>query len=236
MVDISIVLPAYNEEEILERTVTALRTGLENFPMTWQILIVENGSTDATLNIATDLSTSLPEVSVCTLMEPDYGAALAEGFRRSHGRYVVNFDVDYYDLGFLDAAIKLSNDHAASIVVASKRAEGSDDRRPLLRRILTACFTAVLVRGFKLPVSDAHGMKLLKRDELAALVDTCEMTQSLFDVELILRADRAGLLVLELPVKVDEQRRPRSSVLRRTFQVLKDLNRLRRALQRAKAA
>lgn len=231
MIEISIVLPAYNEEEILERTVTTLRTGLEDFPMSWEILIVENGSTDDTLKLATSMSNSLPEVSVCTLAVPDYGAALAEGFRRSHGQYVVNFDVDYYDLGFLDAAITLSKDRSASIVVASKRAEGSDDRRPLLRRILTACFAVVLVRGFKLPVSDAHGMKLLNRDELTALVDACEMTQSLFDVELILRASRAGLLVLELPIEVNEQRRPRSSVLRRTFQVLKDLNRLRRALQ-----
>lgn len=60
--EISIVLPAYNEEEILERTVTMLRTGLTDLAMDWEILIVENGSTDSTSGIARFLSNSLPQV------------------------------------------------------------------------------------------------------------------------------------------------------------------------------
>jgi len=63
------------------------------------------------------------------------------------------------------------------------------------------------------------------------LVGLCQMTESLFDVELVIRADRAGLLVLELPVVVVELRPPRSSVLRRTVEVLGGLMRLRRMLQ-----
>ena len=225
--DLSIVLPAFNEEEILERTVTSLRSGLSKFEVTWEIVIVENGSTDSTLEIARSLSANHPEVSVVSLDVADYGAALAFGFQSSGGQLVANFDVDYYDLGFLERAITLMNDRSASIVVASKRAKGSRDNRPLARRVVTAGFSAVLQRLFKLPVSDAHGMKLLRRRDLESIVSACEMTESLFDVELILRAARAGLVVLELPVFVAEQRPPRSSVIRRSLRVLRDLNRLR---------
>jgi len=49
--DTTIVLPAHNEEELLEQTVEAIRSGLKDYAQTWEILIIENGSTDRTLQI-----------------------------------------------------------------------------------------------------------------------------------------------------------------------------------------
>ncbi len=229
--DLSVVLPAHNEEYLLKSTTDSVCNYLRSITDDFEVIIVENGSTDRTLEIAQQLSANVPNVTTTHLDRADYGAALAEGFRRAQGTFVVNFDVDYFDFGFLEHGLSLAKESGAAVVVASKRAEGSDDQRTILRRVLTAGFTAILVRGFGMPVTDAHGMKILRREELLPLVEACQMTESLFDAELVIRAARAGLISRELPVVVKELRPPRSSVARRILEVLGGLLRLHRALR-----
>jgi hypothetical protein len=115
--------------------------------------------------------------------------------------------------------------------VASKRGEGSEDTRPLGRRFVTAIFTAILRKGFGLVVTDTHGMKALRRADLSPLVDVCQCREDLFDTELILRAERAGLGVAELPTVVRDTRPPRSSIASRILRSLTGLIRLRRVLR-----
>jgi hypothetical protein len=83
---------------------------------------------------------------------------------------------------------------------------------------------------FRLRVSDTHGMKLLSRRELAPIVRSCRFRRDLFDTEMILRAERAGLTVVELPVTVRESRPSRTSIMRRIPRSLAGLVRLRIAL------
>lgn len=217
---LSIVLPAHNEIGLLGSTITNLLTGLDERQVDYEILIVENGSSDGTLRLARVLAAQLDRVRVLQLPIGDYGEALATGFSASAGGLVVNFDVDYYDLSFLDAALRAMEGEGTSIVLASKRAPGASDRRPLHRRLLTAAFTAALRSLVDLPVSDAHGMKVLRREELAGVVAACRMRGSLFDVEMVVRAARAGRGIVELPAVVVERRPPRSGLLRRSVESL----------------
>jgi hypothetical protein len=176
-------------------------------------------------------------VRLLTNDHADYGEALATGFRNANGRLVVNFDVDYYDFDFVAGAEQLIDADKIAIVVASKRAPGANDERPRFRRVLTAGFTTALRVGFGLPVSDAHGMKVLQRAELLPIFEECRMRGSLFDVELVLRAGRAGLGAAEIPANVKERRPPRTAVWRRSIESLSGLVRLRVLLSReARAA
>jgi glycosyltransferase involved in cell wall biosynthesis len=216
---------------MLEATVSDLLGGLDAAGRRFEVVVVENGSRDDTAAIARRLANGDGRVSLVTLDHADYGDALAAGFAAARGTVVVNFDVDYYDLDFLALAEKRLMD-GASLVVASKRARGSEDRRPLLRRVLTAGFTTVLRVGFRMPVTDAHGMKAMRRDDLLPVVALCRMRGSLFDVEMVLRAGRAGLETLEVPVRVEERRPPRTAVWRRSLESLSGLLRLRMLLWR----
>lgn len=225
--ELSIVLPAHNEVALLGSTVTNIVAGIESRAKSFEIIVVENGSSDGTLRLARLLAAQLPQVRVLTLPRGNYGAALASGFQAARGDRVVNFDVDYYDLVFLDKALAVMDRDADAIVVASKRAKGSSDGRPLPRRLLTFAFTLLLRSVLGLPVSDAHGMKVLERSVLAPIVDRCALRGSIFDVELVLRAARAGLGVGELPAVVVERRATRSSVSRRTLEALVSIVRLR---------
>jgi glycosyltransferase involved in cell wall biosynthesis len=227
---LSVVLPAHNEEAILEATVTELLEGLRARPLPFDVLIVENGSTDTTWALAQALAGRHPEVRAITEPAPDYGRALRTGLLTATGDAVVNFDVDYYDLAFADQALARLADGAA-IVVGTKRGEGSEDTRALPRRLVTWVFTTILRTGFGLRASDTHGMKALRRTQVAPLAETCRLGTDLFDTELVLRAERRGLVVAELPVRVEERRPARTSIVRRIPRTVVGLGRLRSALR-----
>jgi glycosyltransferase involved in cell wall biosynthesis len=199
----------------------------------FEVLVCENGSADATLEIAHELAEKYPEVVVRHLAAADYGAALHSGLATARGRVVVNFDVDNYDIWFLDlAAEQIEAPGGPDIVVGSKRSVGAKDDRPALRKLATAAF-AFLLRGlFGLAVSDTHGMKAMDREAIDPFARRCRFGKDLFDTELILRAERAGLRTAEIPVSVVERRPARTSILRRVPRTLYGLAKLRVALWR----
>ena len=230
---ISIVMPAHNEQGYLEPAIKAVVAAGHDRNLAFEVLVAENGSTDATRAEAASLAETFNEVTVLTLPVADYGRALKAGFLASSGDVVVNFDVDFVDMGFLDRAVDLVDGGEADIVVGSKRSPGSDDQRRVGRRAVTAVFSFVLRHGFGLHVSDTHGVKALKRTSLLPLVRTCQFGGDIFDTELIIRAERTGLRVRELPVSVVDQRPPRTPILRRIPRSLWGLARLHQALRRA---
>jgi glycosyltransferase involved in cell wall biosynthesis len=200
----------------------------------FELLVVENGSTDGTRDIARSLTGKYPNVRVVSLPVANYGAALREGLIGSRGEFVVTFDVDYYELGFVDQALALleAGDEAPAIVVASKRAPGSRDERPWPRRFVTAIFGWMLRTGFSLSVSETHGMKAMRRAPVEELVRRCRFASDLFDTELIIRSERAGLSVAEVPARTEERRPSRTSIWRRVPRTLAGLVDLRITLWR----
>jgi glycosyltransferase AglD len=229
---ISIVMPAHNEQGYLEPAVKAVLTGLRDRDADFEVLVVENGSVDDTAAEASALAETFSEVRVLRSPVADYGRALKTGFRAAQGDIVVNFDVDLVDLGFLDAAVAVMERTNAVIVVGSKRSPGAEDQRAIGRRFITATFAGILRMAFGLRISDTHGLKALRKAPLADLVEECAFGADIFDTELILKADRAGLTIEEIPVVVREQRAPRTSVVRRIPRALVGLGRLRWALWR----
>lgn len=224
---LSIVLPAHNEADLLEESVRDLVKAMRERGETFEIVIVENGSNDGTVELADQIRLETPEVQVVNLPNADYGAAVARGFEMARGAIVVHFDVDYVDVGFLQKGEAIVEAGAAGIVLASKRAPGSTDRRPVTRRVLTAGFSFAMRLLLRLPVTDAHGMKVLSRAQCSDAARACRMTGALYDVELVLRASRAGVRIAELPIDVRELRPPRTPVWQRSIESGIGLLRLR---------
>jgi len=228
----SVVLPAHNEAELIAPVLDELAQELRRRREPFELIVVENGSTDGTAAILAGLEGAIPELRTVSLAEADYGRAIAKGFQLATAPIVAHFDVDYYDFGFLDDAVRLIDDGSAGIVLASKRAPGADDRRPLQRRLLTAGFTLAMRVVLQTPITDAHGMKVLSRAECAPAAASCQMTGALYDIELVLRASADGVRVVELPATVSELRPPRTPVWRRGMQSGLGLLQLRSLLRR----
>ncbi|MGZ4713005.1 MAG: glycosyltransferase [Acidimicrobiia bacterium] len=233
---ISIVVPAYNEAGLLGTTVRDLVDGLRALDLEFEVHIVENGSTDGTPTIAARIVDAVPEVELHTMRVANYGEALRTGLLAARGETAVIFDVDFWDLQFMKEALDLLDTSADPtgpvIVVGSKRAPGAYDGRAPARRLATAVFSGILRVGFGLGVSDTHGMKVLNIGALRAAVTACRNGSDLFDTELILRAERSGYTVAEIPVAVTERRPARTSIARRVPRTLLGLAKLRLALRR----
>ena len=101
------MLPAHNEADLLERPSTRWSKACAPGACSFEVIIVENGSTDDTAAIARRLEAGIPELRAYSLGEPNYGRALRAGLLAAGGDVVVNFDVDLCDLGFLDRAVPM---------------------------------------------------------------------------------------------------------------------------------
>jgi len=221
----SVVIPVHNEAECLLTEVNALTAELQRGQVDYELILAENGSTDQTGALAEALAQQDPHVRVLRLPSPDYGAAMKAGMLAARGQFVVNFDIDFHDVDFMLRALPLLD--SCGVVVGSKLMAGAEDRRSPLRHLVSWGFTTMLRLLFDWRMDDTHGIKVLRREVVRRFAPQTVMTRDLFDTELIIRARRAGVKVGALPVRVEEKRKPRSSIVRRIPRTLRGLLRLR---------
>jgi glycosyltransferase involved in cell wall biosynthesis len=231
----SVVIPIHNEEECLEREVAELVAEMESKGVDYELILAENGSSDATRLIAEKLASENPRIQALTAPIPDYGYAMKMGMLTGRGDFVVNFDIDFHDVPFMLAAGQLLA-QGAGIVVGSKLMEGAEDKRSPARHVISYGFTTMLRILFDPHMDDTHGMKALRREVVQAYAPQTVMRQDIFDTELIIRARRGGVKVAAIPVTVEEKRKARSSIVRRIPRTVRALLRLRMILWKERNA
>jgi glycosyltransferase involved in cell wall biosynthesis len=224
--DLSIVIPVYNEEGILHASVIDLMARLDELPWSYEILLAENGSRDRTVAIGEELSQKHPQVSIHSLGAPDYGLALKEGIKRARGTFVMCDEIDLCDTDFYQRAIALLEPDQADLVVGSKAMPGAEDRRPMFRRGATLVINGMLRALVGFHGTDTHGLKAFRRDRLLDTVEHCQLTRDLFASEFVIRAEREGKRVQEIPIRIVEKRPPSINLFKRVPKVLKDITRL----------
>jgi hypothetical protein len=115
-------------------------------------------------------------------------------------------------------------------VIGSKAMRGAHDRRPLARRAATRIYNRMLRVTLGFSGTDTHGLKAFRRAALAPVVARCIVGHDVFASELVIRAEREGLRVREIPVGLEEKRPPSVHLLRRVPRVLHQLLRLMAAI------
>ena len=219
----SVVIPVYNEEALLETAITDLVTHLEEIPLVWEIIIAENGSKDATPQIAHELTKKFRNVRYLHVDEPNYGKALKQGILEARGIYVICDEIDICDVDFYKDALKLLMEEGWEMVIGSKLHKDAQDKRPWIRHFATKVINFLLrvLVGFK--GSDTHGLKAFKKEALMPIVKSCIVDKDLFASEMVIRAERAGIKIKEIPVTIIEKRKPQIHLFKRVPNVLKNL-------------
>lgn len=220
----SILIPVYNEEQILESSVKSIIDEIPKAKNGFELLLCENGSTDETVRIAEKLKKSIKNVNYFKLGEANYGKALQRGIAEAKYERIVVFEIDFYSMDFLKKSLMLLDDY--DLIVGSKRAPGAVDKRPFIRRFITWGFNTSLrvLVGFK--GTDTHGLKAFHKDKLLPIARSCKVFNNLFSTEFVVRAQRAGLKIKELPAIVEELRETRVGVLSRIPEALVNLAQL----------
>ncbi len=229
-VELSIVIPIYNEEKILEESVIDLLERIDDDPRlsqrSFELLLSENGSTDATVDIARRLAETYEPVELLRTGEPNYGLALRRGIHQARGEIVLCDEIDLCDTDFHARALKKIEREGFDLVVGSKALDSSMDHRPTYRRMATRVLNGLFRVFLGFHGTDTHGLKAFRRDRLLEVVDACVVNQDLFASEFVIRSERMDFRMTEIPVRIAEKRRPSVHLFRRVPHVLKNLGRL----------
>lgn len=223
---VSIVIPVYSEEAILQSAVIDLIDRLTEFDWPYELILAENGSSDRTVELATALAKRFPQVRTFSYGQPNYGAALKQGILDARGEFVLCDEIDLCDTDFYRRALALLETNQADLVVGSKVMEGASDQRPLTRRVGTHVINGMLRVALGFRGTDTHGLKAFRRTALVEVARACLVDKDLFASEFVIRAERGGLRVKEIPVRVLEKRVPSIHLFRRVPNVMKNLAKL----------
>ena len=226
----TIIIPVHNEAGFIRPALNRICQQVDAVSTGYRIILVENGSTDATHTEAVAQAAEDSRLQVLRLPVADYGLAIRTGMETAGGQgWLVLFDIDYYSGPFVARVSEMAD--ATDVVIGSKRAPGSQDRRPWIRRLATRVFNLLLRTVVGSGLTDTHGIKAVRASVAQELLPDVRLTEDLFDTELILRAERAGYRITEVPVVVEELREARSSLLRRVPRTVRGLATLRRELK-----
>jgi glycosyltransferase involved in cell wall biosynthesis len=223
---VSIVIPIYNEEAILHAAVVDLVDRLREFDWPYELVLAENGSSDRTVEIALGLAERFAQVRTFSYGQPNYGAALKRGILEARGEFVVCDEIDLCDTDFYRRALALLETNEADLVVGSKAMAGASDERPFMRRAGTHVINGMLRVALGFHGTDTHGLKAFRRASLVEVARACLVDRDLFASEFVIRAQRGGVRVTEIPVRVLEKRAPSIHLFRRVPNVLRNLARL----------
>lgn len=233
MPDVSIVIPVYNEEGILREAITELLDGYDtvrvalDWPeLTVEVIVAENGSKDRTVELAEHMAAERPEVRSFSLGEPNYGKALKRGITEAKGTWVICEEIDLCDLDFHRRALEHLRHRDADMVVGSKAMKGASDARPVFRRVATRVLNGMLRVALDFRGTDTHGLKAFHRTTLVPVVEQCVIDKDLFASELVIRTGRAGLRVIEIPIRLHEKRPPAINLVKRVPNVLRGMAKL----------
>ncbi len=232
---ISIVIPVYNEQAILHAAVVDLRERLAPFGWSYEIILAENGSKDQTVAIGEELAQKYADpnsqVKIMSLGEPNYGKAMKQGILLARGDIVICDEIDLCDADFHHRALEILDTGVADLVIGSKLAVGAEDDRPMLRHVASQAYSAMLrmLLGFR--GTDTHGLKAFRRAALLDTVRACLIDKDVFASEFVIRADRGGVKIKEIPVRVMEKRPPSINLFKRVPNVLKSVAKLTYAIR-----
>ena len=206
---LSLVLPAYNEEQRLGASLRALADYLGRQPYACEILLVDDGSTDATPDVAVKAAASMPErVRLRVLSQHQNqgkGAAVKMGCLAASGEYVLFLDVDLATpLEDCEAIIKALAGGADVAIGTRVHPSGHDMRRsqPWSRRFMGHVFTFFRKRLLLQEIDDTQcPLKGFRREAAQRIFAAQRLSGWAFDVEILYLARRFGLKTVQIPVR-----------------------------------
>lgn len=205
--ELEILIPAYNEERRLSDTLVALARHLRRRGIDGALRVVDNGSSDRTTDVVDRAAAAGIPVTVTGCSRRGKGAAVARGMMTSTARWVGFCDADLATPAEAvdDALDRLRAGH--QVVIGSRRCAGArmQLRQPLVRRVGGAGFR-LLTRRYSGPVADTQcGFKFFEAAAARAVFADIRLSGFAFDLEVVARARRLGLDMVEIPVAWTDQ-------------------------------
>ena len=229
------VIPVYNEETDLPRCIRVLHPFLKaHLPdRSWRILIADNGSTDATLQVAAQLSREYPEAAFVHIPVKGRGRALKQAFLQSQADILSYMDVDLATGLEAFPLLLQALAEGYDIAIGSRYLAGSRIRRTFSRRLYSWGYNFLFRALFRSKIQDAQcGFKAMKAEVARNVLPGVQDAGWSFDTELLLRAEKKGYRIKEIPVEWHEDAESKVRIPGTILRMLRVLLKLRWELWR----
>jgi glycosyltransferase involved in cell wall biosynthesis len=230
-ITVDVVIPVLNEQVALRPSVEALRSFLQvSCPYTWKIVIADNASTDATPRICAELKEQYPgEVDFVRLEQKGRGRALRMAWSQSTADVVCYMDVDLStNLRALPPLLAALIHSDYDLATGSRLVHGAIVTRQWKREVISRAYNLLIRLMFWHRFRDAQcGFKGATRKAVEELLPQVKDQAWFFDTELLLKGERQGYRIFELPVEWIEDLDTRVKIIKTATDDIKGLLRVR---------
>lgn len=198
---VSVVLPAYQLGSVIAANVERVASVLS--ALSPEIVVVDDGSTDQTRSEALRAVSNIPGASVLSHpVNRGKGQALFTGAKAATGELIVFLDADL-DLPPEQVPGLLAGMGDTDVLVGAKRDSMAAGRYPIIRRVLSRLFSLATVGLFRLTVTETQtGLKIFRRKVLEVVIPQMRIDGYAYDLEMLVRAQRAGFKLTQTPVEL----------------------------------
>lgn len=223
---ISLALPVYNEEKVLEKSVLKLYNYFKNNIKTdWQIIIVNNASTDKTKQIAGLLAEKFLEVKALHLDFKGRGNALKTVWQKYESDIYAYCDIDLAtDINALKGLFTSIINGNANISVGSRYIEGAQTKRTIDRLIYSKVYIFLVRLFFPTKIKDFQcGFKAIDKKTALEILPLVKDKEWFFDTELLLIAEKNGFKIKEVPVQWQENPDTKVNFIKTIYDYIRNL-------------
>lgn len=230
-ITVDVVIPVLNEQVALRSSVETLRTFLQTAcPYSWRIVVADNASTDATPQICAELRQQYPgEFDFIRLEQKGRGRALRQAWSQSVADVVCYMDVDLStNLRALPPLLAALIHSDYDLATGSRLVHGAIVTRQWKRELISRAYNMLIRMLFWHRFRDAQcGFKGATRRAVDELVPQVKDQAWFFDTELLLKGERQGYRIFELPVEWIEDLDTRVKIVKTAMEDIKGLLRVR---------
>lgn len=229
---LSVILPAYNEAERIDRAIEDIREGIPlSVGSSWELIVVDDGSSDDTQAAAARYEKLVPRLQVFSHdRNLGKGAAVRTGVLASRGQFVLFADADGATPFVESHALLEAVQDGADIAIGKRSAVRA--KRTLPRRVMAAVFRTAVRMIVNVRVSDPQcGFKLFAGHHARSLFRQAKETGYLFDLEVLGMATRQGLTISESEVRWQEIPGSHIRIVRDSIRMFTGLYRVRTSIR-----
>lgn len=227
--EVTVIIPAYNENGTIKNTVESTRRMLQGITSSGEIIIAEDGSKDGTREAAEEIArTSLNIRFLSSKERLGRGRALSRAIKEAEGEVICYIDADLAtDMSHLAQLIDAIRYEDYDFVTGSRLLPSSDVVRSMTRSLASRGYNTMvrLLLGSKL-YDHQCGFKAFKRTSIMRILDSVKDRHWFWDTELLVRGQREGYKIKEIPVKWQQADNTKVRVLNDVFGMGSQLIRL----------
>ena len=208
-ITLSVVMPAYNEEQHIKENLLETSRILSTFLHRYEIIAVNDGSTDSTAQLICEAAKEDPHIIDAGYEDNQgKGHAITMGIRRASGTYIAFLDSDLeLSPTLLKPFMKQMKSTDSDIVIGSKLHPESKLDYPPIRRFMSYSYYDMLKMLFHLGIHDTQtGIKLFRSEVIKPIAENLSVSGYAFDIEILVAAHRQGYTISEAPIVLNYSR------------------------------